>query len=168
MSDSPAIAPATGKLGILTPGMGAVATTLYAGVLSARKGFAEPFGSLTQLGRIRLGRRTDDRNPLIREFVPLATLDDLVFGGWDPYSDDAYASAMKAGVLEARHVESIGDELRLIEPMTAVFEHEWVRNLPDTDNVKGATGSKMDQAEALMEDIDRFRARHDLDRVVMV
>ena len=168
MSDSPAIAPATGKLGILTPGMGAVATTLYAGVLSARKGFAEPFGSLTQLGRIRLGRRTDDRNPLIREFVPLATLDDLVFGGWDPYSDDAYASAMKAGVLEARHVESIGDELRQIEPMAAVFEHEWVRNLPDTDNVKGAASSKMDQAEALMEDIDRFRARHDLDRVVMV
>ncbi|MGH8911842.1 MAG: inositol-3-phosphate synthase [Acidimicrobiia bacterium] len=168
MSDSPAIAPATGKLGILTPGMGAVATTLYAGVLSARKGFAEPFGSLTQLGRIRLGRRTDDRNPLIREFVPLAALDDLVFGGWDPYSDDAYASAMKAGVLEARHVESIGDELRLIEPMPAVFEHEWVRNLPDTDNVKGAGGSKMDQAEALMEDIDRFRARHVLDRVVMV
>jgi myo-inositol-1-phosphate synthase len=168
MSDTPAIAPATGKLGVLTPGMGAVATTLYAGVLAARKGFAEPFGSLTQMGRIRLGRRTDGRNPLIREFVPLAGLDDIVFGGWDPYSDDAYASAMKAGVLEASHVESIGDELRLIEPMRAVFDHEWVRNLPDTDNVKDKAGSKMDQAEAIMADIDKFRGDHGLDRVVMV
>jgi myo-inositol-1-phosphate synthase len=168
MSDTPAIAPATGKLGVLTPGMGAVATTLYAGVLAARKGFAEPFGSLTQMGRIRLGRRTDGRNPLIREFVPLAGLDDIVFGGWDPYSDDAYASAMKAGVLEASHVESIGDELRLIEPMRAVFDHEWVRNLPDTDNVKDKSGSKMDQAEAIMADIDKFRGDHGLDRVVMV
>jgi myo-inositol-1-phosphate synthase len=168
MSDQPAIAPASGKLGVLTPGMGAVATTLYAGVLAARKGYAEPFGSLTQLGHIRLGMRSENRNPLIRDFVPIATLDDLVFGGWDPYSDDAYASAMKAGVLEARHVESIGDELRLIEPMPAVFEHEWVRNLPDVDNVKAASGSKMDQAEALMEDIDRFRAANELDRVVMV
>jgi myo-inositol-1-phosphate synthase len=168
MSDTPAIAPATGKLGVLTPGMGAVATTLYAGVLAARKGFAEPFGSLTQMGRIRLGRRTDGRNPLIREFVPLAGLDDIVFGGWDPYSDDAYASAMKAGVLEASHVESIGDELRLIEPMAAVFDHEWVRNLPDTDNVKDKSGSKMDQAEAIMADIDKFRGDHGLERVVMV
>ena len=168
MSNQPAIAPATGKLGVLTPGMGAVATTLYAGVLAARKGFAEPFGSLTQLGHIRLGMRSENRNPLIREFVPLASLDDLVFGGWDPYADDAYASAMKAGVLEARHVESIGDELRVIEPMAAVFDHDWVRNLPGVDNVKPASGTKMDQAEALMEDIDRFRAQQELDRVVMV
>jgi myo-inositol-1-phosphate synthase len=168
MSDQPAIPPATGKLGVLTPGMGAVATTLYAGVLAARKGYAEPFGSLTQLGHIRLGMRSENRNPLIRDFVPLASLDDLVFGGWDPYADDAYASAMKAGVLEARHVEGIGDELRLIEPMSAVFDHEWVRNLPGVDNVKPSRGSKMDQAEALMEDIDRFRADNEVDRVVMV
>lgn len=167
MTDSPTIAPATGKLGILTPGMGAVATTLFAGVLAARRGFAEPFGSLTQLGHIRLGRRTENRNPLIREFVPLASLDDLVFGGWDPYGDDAYASAMKAGVLEARHIESIGDELRLIEPMQAVFEHDWCRNLPNTDNVK-SSGTKMEQAEAIMADIDRFRAENSLERVVMV
>ncbi|HLT97148.1 MAG TPA: inositol-3-phosphate synthase [Acidimicrobiia bacterium] len=162
------IAPARGRLGILTPGMGAVATTLYAGVLAARKGLAEPFGSLSQLGHIRLGRRDDDRNPLIREFVPLASLDDLVFGGWDPYSDDAYTSAMKAGVLNPDHIESIGDELRLIQPMSAVFEHAWVRNLPDVDNVKEPVGTKMDQAEALMADIDRFRADNELERVVMV
>ncbi|HEX2152946.1 MAG TPA: inositol-3-phosphate synthase [Acidimicrobiia bacterium] len=168
MSDATDIAPATGKLGVLTPGMGAVATTLYAGVLAARKGQAQPFGSLTQMGRIRLGRRDADRNPLIREFAPLATLDDLVFGGWDPYSDDAYASAMKAGVLQASHVESIGDELRLIKPMTAVFEHEWVRNLPNVDHVKPGGVSKMDAAEALMEDIDRFRGDNGLERVVMV
>src|SRR5690606_35890300 len=115
-----------------------------------------------------LGRRDDDRNPLIREFVPLASLDDLVFGGWDPYSDDAYTSAMKAGVLNPDHIESIGDELRLIQPMSAVFEHAWVRNLPDVDNVKEPVGTKMDQAEALMADIDRFRADNELERVVMV
>ncbi|MGA7270296.1 MAG: inositol-3-phosphate synthase [Acidimicrobiia bacterium] len=168
MPDTPTIAPARGKLGVLTPGMGAVATTLYAGVLAARRGYAEPLGSLTQMGRIRLGRRTENRNPLIKDFVPLAALSDLVFGGWDPYSDDAYASAMKAGVLQAHHIEAIGDELRLIEPMTAVFEHEWVRNLPDTDNVKTGGGTKMDEAESLMADIDAFRSAHELDRVVMV
>src|SRR5690606_31404045 len=162
------IAPATGKLGVLTPGMGAVATTLFAGVLAARKGLAAPYGSLTQLGHIRLGRRDDARNPLIKDFVPLASLDDLVFGGWDVYSDDAYAAAMKAGVLEPRHIESIGDELRLIEPMAAVFDHQWVRNLNDVDNVKEVEGSKMDQAEALMADIDRFRSEHGVERVVMV
>ncbi|HLU30878.1 MAG TPA: inositol-3-phosphate synthase, partial [Acidimicrobiia bacterium] len=167
MADPVDISPAQGKLGVLTPGMGAVATTLYAGVLAARKGLAEPFGSLTQSGRIRLGRRSDDRNPLIKEFVPLAELDDLVFGGWDAYSDDAYASAMKAGVLEARDIESIGDELRVIEPMPAVFDPAWVRNLPDVDNLKQHR-TKMDLAESLMEDIDRFRSEHGVERVSMV
>lgn len=168
MPEAANIPPATGKLGVLTPGMGAVATTLYAGVLAARKGLAVPFGSLTQMGHIRLGRRDDDRNPLIREFVPLASMNEIVFGGWDPYSDDAYASAMKAGVLQPDHIESIGDELRLIQPMTAVFQHSWVRNLPDVDNVKAEGPSKMDQAMALMEDIDRFRAENHMERVVMV
>jgi myo-inositol-1-phosphate synthase len=162
------IAPATGKLGVLTPGMGAVATTLYAGVLAARKGLAQPYGSLTQIGHIRLGRRDDARNPLIKDFVPLASLDDLVFGGWDAYSDDAYAAAMKAGVLEPHHIEAVGDELRLIEPMPAVFDPKWVRNLNGVDNVKPAEGTKMDQAEALMADIDRFRSEHGVERVVMV
>ncbi|MFO7299917.1 MAG: inositol-3-phosphate synthase [Actinomycetes bacterium] len=162
------IPPATGKLGVLTPGMGAVATTFYAGVLAARKGYARPFGSLTQMGHIRLGKRTEGRNPLIKDFVPLARLEDLEFGGWDAYSDDAYTAAMKAGVLDPRHIEGIGDELRSIVPMKAVFSHRWVKNLPDVDNLKDEGGTHMDKAEALMEDIDRFRTEKQVDRLVAV
>ncbi len=168
MSDQTAPAPAEGKLGVLTPGMGAVATTFISGVLAVRKGFAAPTGSLTQMGHIRLGKRTEERNPLIKDFVPLAALDDLEFGGWDPYSDDAYAAAMKAGVLDARHVEGIGEELRAIRPMSAVFSPRWVRNLDGVDQVKESTGSHMDSAEALMEDIDRFQADKQVDRLVAV
>jgi myo-inositol-1-phosphate synthase len=167
MTESPQIAPAEGKLGILTPGMGAVATTFMAGVIAARKGYAQPTGSLSQLSHIRLGKRDDGRNPLIKDFAPLATLDDLEFGGWDPYSDDAYAAAMKAGVLEARDVEGIGEELRAIKPMSAVFDSRWVKNLHETDQVKSAA-THMDSAEALMEDIDRFRAEKQVDRLVAV
>ena len=167
MTDRPQIAPASGKLGVLTPGMGAVATTFIAGVLSARKGFAQPFGSLTQMSHIRLGRRTHQRNPLIKDFVPLAGLDDLEFGGWDPYSDDAYTSAMKAGVLDSRHIEAIGDELRSVKPYSAVFSEDWVKNLDGVDQVKDGT-NYMDLAEKLMEDIDRFRAEKSVDRLVMV
>ncbi|HEY4607492.1 MAG TPA: inositol-3-phosphate synthase, partial [Acidimicrobiia bacterium] len=159
--------PATGKLGVLTPGMGAVSTTFISGVLAARKGYASPIGSLTQMSHIRLGKRTAERNPLIRDFIPLAGLDDLEFGGWDPYSDDAYTSAMKAGVLDPRHIEGIGDELRAVKPYPAVFSHRWVRNLDAVDQVKdGAT--HMDLAEGLMEDIDRFRSEKKVDRLVMV
>jgi myo-inositol-1-phosphate synthase len=147
--------------------MGAVATTFISGVLAARKGFAAPIGSLTQMSHIRLGKRTDDRNPLIKDFAPLATLDDLEFGGWDPYSDDAYAAAMKAGVLDAHHIESIGEELRAVQPMPAVFSSRWVRNLDGVDQVK-APGTHMDQAEALMEDIDRFRGEKQVDRLVAI
>ncbi|MEE8406490.1 MAG: inositol-3-phosphate synthase [Acidimicrobiia bacterium] len=164
----PTLTPATGKLGVLTPGMGAVATTFISGVLAARKGYAEPVGSLTQMAHIRLGKRTDERNPLIRDFVPLAGLDDLEFGGWDPYSDDAYTAAMKAGVLDARHIEGIGEDLRAVRPMSAVFSPRWVRNLDDLDQVKESTGTLMDDAEALMEDIDRFRAEKQVDRLVAV
>jgi myo-inositol-1-phosphate synthase len=167
MTEPPQIAPAEGKLGILTPGMGAVATTFMAGVIAARKGYALPTGSLSQLSHIRLGKRDDGENPLIKDFVPLATLDDLEFGGWDPYSDDAYAAAMKAGVLEARDVEGIGEELRAIKPMSAVFNSRWVKNLHETDQVKDAA-THMDSAEALMEDIDRFRAEKQVDRLVAV
>ncbi|MPZ51313.1 MAG: inositol-3-phosphate synthase [Acidimicrobiia bacterium] len=156
-----------GRLGILTPGMGAVSTTLYAGVLAARQGFGPPIGSLTQMGHIRLGRRTDKRNPLIRDFVPLASLDDIVFGGWDPYDEDAYSAAMRAGVLQPEHLESVGDELRTITPMSAVFSSEWVSRLEDTDNVK-TPGSMREAVENLMTDIDKFRADNQLDRVVMV
>ncbi len=164
----PTLTPAEGKLGVLTPGMGAVATTFISGVMAARKGYAEPTGSLTQMAHIRLGKRTDERNPLIRDFVPLASLDDLEFGGWDPYSDDAYTAAMKAGVLDARHLEGIGDELRAVRPMSAVFSPSWVRNLDGVDLVKESGGTLMDDAEALMEDIDRFRAEKEVDRLVAV
>ncbi|MBW2472947.1 MAG: inositol-3-phosphate synthase, partial [Deltaproteobacteria bacterium] len=167
LTEPNSIAPAEGKLGVLMPGMGAVATTFISGVLAARKGFAAPIGSLTQMSHIRLGKRTDDRNPLIKDFAPLATLDDLEFGGWDPYSDDAYAAAMKAGVLDAHHIESIGEELRAVQPMPAVFSSRWVRNLDGVDQVK-APGTHMDQAEALMEDIDRFRGEKQVDRLVAI
>jgi len=164
---APHIAPATGKLGILTPGMGAVATTFYAGVLSVRKGYSVPIGSLTQMGHIRLGKRTEKRNPMIKDFVQLADLNDLEFGGWDPYSDDAYASAMKAGVLQPNHLESVGEELRTIKPMSAVFSSDWVKRLQGYDQVKKAP-TTMDLAELLMEDIERFRTSHQCERLVMV
>jgi myo-inositol-1-phosphate synthase len=157
----------TGKLGVLTPGMGAVATTFYSGVLAVRKGYAVPVGSLTQMGHIRLGKRTEKRNPMIKDFVPLADLNDLEFGGWDPYSDDAYAAAMKAGVLQPKDLESVGDELRTIRPMPAVFSSDWVKRLENLDQVKPAL-NKMDQAELLMEDIERFRTEHNCERLVMV
>ena len=157
MSQDHQIPAATGKLGVLTPGMGAVSTTFVAGVLAARKGYAEPVGSLTQMAHIRLGKRTDSHNPLIKDFVPLASLDELEFGGWDPYSDDAYTSAMKAGVLDPHQLEGIGDELRAVRPYSAVFSDDWVKNLDGVDQVKEAP-AYMDLAERLMEDIDRFRS----------
>jgi myo-inositol-1-phosphate synthase len=168
MSESTTPAPAEGKLGVLTPGMGAVSTTFIAGVLAARRGYATPIGSLSQMAHIRLGKRTEEINPLIKDFVPLADLDDLEFGGWDPYSDDAYAAAMKAGVLDSRQIEGIGDELRAIKPMSAVFSPRWVKNLNDVDQVKEETSNHMTAAESLMEDIDRFRGEKQVDRLVTV
>jgi myo-inositol-1-phosphate synthase len=161
------IRPATGKLGVLTPGMGAVATTFYAGVLAARKGLAQPFGSLTQQGHIRLGKRTERRNPMIKDLVPLASLDDLVFGGWDPISDDALSAATRAGVLTPQHLGIVQDELSAIAPMKAVFDREWVKKLPGVDNVKSGK-SKMDLAEQLMADMERFRSENKCDRLVIV
>ncbi|MCB2224065.1 MAG: inositol-3-phosphate synthase [Actinobacteria bacterium] len=147
--------------------MGAVATTFYAGVIAARRGVADPIGSLTQMGHIRLGKRTEGRNPLISDLVPLASLDDIVFGGWDPISDNAYEAARRAGVLTNEHLDAIGDELRAIEPMTAVFSHDWVKLLEGVDHVK--TGeSTMDLAEQVIADIERFRTEHGCDRLVMV
>lgn len=161
------IAPATGKLGVLTVGLGAVASTFIAGVELARRGIARPYGSLTQLGRIRLGKRTDARNPLIREFVPLAGLDDLVFGAWDPIPDDALESCLKCGVLDKHeHVLPIGDFLKSIVPMPAVFDQHYVKRLQGT-NVKTQAGKRA-QAEALRQDIRDFKARHGCDRLVMV
>ncbi|GLC27592.1 inositol-3-phosphate synthase [Roseisolibacter agri] len=159
------IAPATGKLGILTPGLGAVATTFIAGVESVRRGLSKPIGSLTQMATIRLGKRTDNRSPLIKDFVPLANLDDLVFGAWDPIPDDAYTAAKKAGVLEDRDLEPIKDFLSTIKPMKAAFENKYVTRINGT-NVK--TGSKREQAEALRQDIRDFKAQNGCDRVVLV
>jgi len=161
-----AIPPATGKLGILLPGMGAVGTTVIAGVLAIRKGLAPPVGSLTQMATIRIGDRTEGNSPPIREYVPLAGLDDLVFGGWDVYPDDAYVAASRAGVLDKHLLEQLGDELRAIQPMPAVFEQSYVKNLHG-DNVK-PDASKWDHAQSLIADILRFSEENGCERLVGV
>jgi myo-inositol-1-phosphate synthase len=160
------IQPAKGKLGILTPGMGAVATTFIAGVIASRKGIAEPIGSLTQMGNIRLGKRTENRNPKIKDFVPLTSLDNIVFGGWDIYEDNVYEAAINAKVLDDRLLNAIKKDLEKIKPMKAVFDKSYVRNI-DGPNVK--TGkTKMDLAEQLMADIENFKKENKCDRLVMV
>jgi myo-inositol-1-phosphate synthase len=155
-----------GKLGILTPGMGAVATTFYAGVEAVRRGHAKPFGSLTQMGTIRLGRRTDNRTPLIKDFIPLAGLDDLVFGGWDIFEDNAYEAAMHAGVLEPALVEKVRPFLESVKPMRAVFDQTYVKRLSGTWVKKAKNW--YDHAEQLKEDILAFKEREGCDRLVMV
>jgi myo-inositol-1-phosphate synthase len=159
-------APAKGRLGVLTPGLGAVATTFMAGTESVRRGLSEPIGSLSQLATIRLGKRTDNRSPLIKDFVPLASLDDLVFGAWDPIPDDALTAVRKAGVLEERHVEPIADFLKGIVPMPAVFDNHYVTRIHGTNVKQGKT--KRDLAEQLRDDIRNFKADNKLDRVVAV
>src|SRR5205085_2400164 len=126
------IAPAKGKLGVLLAGLGAVSTTFIAGVEAIKKGIAEPIGSLTQLGTIRLGKRTENRVPKIKDFVPLAEMEDLVFGGWDAFPDDAYEAATLAGVLEKEHLNAVREELRQIKPMPAVFDPRYVHKLSAT------------------------------------
>ena len=168
-SSSPApksIAPATGRLGILTPGLGAVATTFMAGVESIRRGRSKPIGSLTQMATIRLGKRTDKRAPLIKDLVPLARLDDLVFGAWDPIPDDALTAARKAGVLDERDIEPIADFLRSIKPMPAVFDNKYVTRIHGTNVKKGKT--KRDLAEQLRQDMRDFKAKNKCDRLVIV
>jgi myo-inositol-1-phosphate synthase len=161
------IKPAEGKLGILTVGMGAVATTFIAGVYCIRKGLEKPIGSYTQLATIRLGKRTENRNPLVKEFVGLADLNDIVFGGWDIFPDNAYESAVKAGVLDQyRHLNILKDELSAVEPMEAVFEPKYVKRLHGT-HIK-PIASKKAQAEALISDIEDFRKKNNCSRVVMV
>ena len=160
------IAPARGRLGILTPGIGAVATTFYAGVEAARRGIGQPIGSLTQLATIRLGKRTDAKAPLIRDFVPLAGLDQLVFGGWDPIPDDAYTAARKAGVLERDQLERLAPFLRKIAPMSAAFDQQYVKKLKGAHVKKGKT--KRELAEQLRQDIRDFKKANRLDRCVAV
>ncbi|HSA95121.1 MAG TPA: inositol-3-phosphate synthase [Acidobacteriota bacterium] len=159
------IAPARGRLGVLMPGLGAVASTVLTGVFSARKGLARPIGSLTQTGTIRLGKRTENRFVPIKDFVDLAGLSDLVFGGWDCFPDSAYEAARKAKVLTPEHIEAVRDELEAVVPMTAVFDRSFVRNLDGRHIKNGA--AKMDLAEALMKDIADFRTRHRTDRLVV-
>jgi myo-inositol-1-phosphate synthase len=160
------IKPAKGRLGILLPGMGAVATTFIAGVEAVRRGNAQPIGSLTQLGHIRLGKRTDNRNPQIQELVPLAGLNDIVFGGWDPIPDNAYESAAKAKVLKHDDLDPIADFLKSVSPMPAVFDRNYVRKLDGPNVKKGKT--KRDLAEQLREDIREFKTKNKCDRLVIV
>ncbi len=160
------IAPATGKLGVLIPGIGAVTTTLVAGVEAIKRGLAQPIGSLTQLAAIRLGKRTDGRSPLIKDFVPLAGLNDLVFGGWDIFEDNAYEAAANAKVLETSLLEQVKEPLSALKPMKAVFDHQYVKNI-DGPNVK-QTGSKMDKAQMLMQDIRDFSEKNGTSRNIMI
>ena len=160
------VKPAAGKLGILTPGLGAVATTFIAGVESIRRGRSKPIGSLTQMATIRLGKRTENRSPLIKDFVPLASLDDLVFGGWDPIPDDALTAARKAGVLEASDIDPIAPFLAGIVPMPAVFDNKYVTRI-NGNNVKSGK-TKRDLAEQLRQDMRDFKAKHGLDRLSVV
>jgi len=157
--------PATGKLGILTPGMGAVATTFIAGVIAARKGVAKPIGSLTQMGRIRIGKRTDGKNPLIKDYLSLASLEQIEFGGWDIFPDSAYEAAVKAGVLSNEHLASVKEELHAVKPMKAVFSEKYIKNITGP-NVK--TGTLWEKAEALREDIRKFKTEKKCERLVMV
>jgi len=160
------ILPAEGKLGILLPGLGAVATTFIAGVEAVKKGLAQPIGSLTQMSSIRLGKRTENRYPKIKEFVPLADLNDVVFGGWDIYKDNVFEAASKAKVLEPGLLNAVKPELEAIKPMTAVFDKSYVSNL-DGENVKtGAT--KYDLALQVMADIENFQEANNCSRIVLV
>ncbi|MGA2039525.1 MAG: inositol-3-phosphate synthase [Bryobacteraceae bacterium] len=160
------IAPAEGKLGVLIPGMGAVTTTFIAGLEAIKRGIGKPIGSLTQLGTVRLGKRTEGRSPAIRDFVPLANIEDLEIATWDIFEDNAYEAAVKAGVLEMPLLQSLKEPLEAIEPMQAVFDQKFVKRL-NGPNIKTG-GSKMDYAEAVMEDIRQFQKRTKVSRTTMI
>lgn len=160
------VKPATGRLGILTPGMGAVSTTFMAGVFSARKGFTKPIGSLTEMGHILLGKRAERRQSLIRDFLPFARLDDIVFGGWDIYEDNAYVAAAKAKVLEKEHLEQVREEMSALRPMAAVFDPTFVKSISGRNIKKGK--NKRDLTEQLRQDIRDFKKNNNCERIVMV
>ena len=166
MSKGLSIAPAEGKLGVLLVGLGAVSTTTIAGIMAIRKGLSKPIGSLTQMGTVRLGKRTENRAPTIQEFVPLANLNDIVFGGWDIFDDNCYEAARTAGVLEPALLDQIKDELAAIKPWPAVFDRQYVKRL-DGPNVKKGKNKK-DLANQVIDDIRKFKAQHNLNRLVMV
>jgi len=161
-----AIAPAEGKLGVLLVGLGAVSTTFVAGVEAIKRGLAQPVGSLTQMGTIRLGKRTDNNVPKIKDFVPLATLDDIVFGAWDIFPDNAFDAAMNAGVLDKDLLNQVSEQLASLKPMPAVFEQNYVKRLHG-ENVKSGK-NKMELAEQLIDDIASFKSKNGCDRLVMV
>ena len=160
------IHPADGKLGVLLVGLGAVSTTFIAGVEALRKGLTKPFGSLTQMGTIRLGKRTDNKSPLVKDFVPLASLNDIVIGAWDIFTDDGYQAAKKASVLDPHHLEPLREPLSAIKPMKAVFNKDWVKKLDGTHVKSGKTYREL--ADQLVEDIRRFEDVNRLKRTVMV
>lgn len=160
------IAPATGKLGVLLPGMGAVSTTFIAGVAAINKGLSQPIGSLTQMGRLRLGKRSENRSAQIKDFIPLADLNNIVFGGWDIFSDNAFEAASKAKVLENELLSQVKTELQQVKPMPAVFDQNYITQITGEYIKKGRT--KMDLAEQLREDIRNFKKNNGCDRLVMV
>lgn len=160
------IKPAQGKLGILLVGLGAVSTTFVAGVEAIKKGIRKPIGSLTQLGHIRLGKRTENRNPMVKDFIPLADLNDIVYAAWDVYSDNGYEAAVKAGVLPKDLLDQMKDDLSKLTPMTAVYDKNYCRKLEGTHFKKET--NKMDQAMALVKDIEDFRAGSKVDRMTMI
>ena len=166
MSEPTQIRTASGKLGVMLIGMGAVSTTLIAGVELARRELAEPIGSLAQLGTVRLGKRTENRSPRIKDFVPLAELESLVFGGWDPIPDDAYEAAVVAGVLEKDHLAAVKEDLQQVKPLTAVFDERYVHKLEGSHT--RSYDSLREAAEQLRQDIRDFKAGNDLDRVVVI
>jgi myo-inositol-1-phosphate synthase len=160
------IAPADGKLGVLMPGIGAVSTTFIIGVKAILHGMGQPVGSLTQIGHIRLGKRTDHNSPLIRDFVPLAPLKDLEFGGWDIFDESVYEVAKRSKVIFGDMVDKLKDEIHTIRPMQAVFDPKYVSRLNGTFVKKGKT--KYDLAKMLMDDIQRFKEEKKVSRMVMV
>ena len=164
--DNVQIAPAEGKLGILVPGMGAVTTTFIAGLEAIKRGLAKPIGSLTQLGTVRLGKRTEGRSPAIRDFVPLAGINDIEVACWDIFDDNAYEAAVKAGVLEMSLLEKVKEPMQAIKPMKAVFDHEFVKRINGPNVMSG--GSKMDYAQRIMDDIRSFKERTGVARTQMI
>lgn len=155
-----------GRLGVLTPGMGAVATTFIAGTIAVRNGIGKPIGSLTQMGTIRLGKRTEKRVPKIKDFIELADLNDIVFGGWDIFPDNVYQAALTAGVLQKELLDQLRPEIETIAPMPAVFDQKYVKNLHGTHVKKAA--NKYEYAQMLIDDIQNFKAKHNLQRMVVI
>jgi myo-inositol-1-phosphate synthase len=165
-TDNVQIAPAEGKLGVLIPGMGAVTTTFLAGLEAIKRGLGKPVGSLTQMGTVRLGKRTEGRSPAIKDFVPLANLEDLVVGTWDIFEDNAYEAAVKAGVLEMPLLEQLKEPLAAVKPMKAVFDQNFVKRINGPNVMTG--GSKMGYAERVMDDIRRFKEKTGASRLIMI